>query len=202
MGDVIPVLYVVNKDLQTLYERFPLLVQLFMYFLGDGTFETECLIYISSTYRELLENYVKEVVEPLRDFVVKCYVKSYNKARSSEHRLYIRLANSLLEVFKLAYTYVKEDNVERLLELFKLLIERSNNTVELLSVYALRGFFDAEGSIHWKRGRGLEVKLSTSSRSLYQLCKFCLTNLGLRYGETLDSRRDRKLKRDYYYIRL
>ena len=122
----------------------------------------------------------------------------YKKRNTIEYRLYIKLTEQTTKLFHKAYAATHSENVESLLE-----IVYDNNEYEVSTSCAiLRGLFDAEGSVYWHHGRGIEIKISTSSKSLLALCTKSLGVLGLHYNVTIDRRRDLKHKRDYYYVRL
>jgi len=66
----------------------------------------------------------------------------------------------------------------------------------------LKGFFDAEGGLYWRKGHGLEIKFSTTHKSLKEATIYSLEKLNIKYSIYIDKRFDRKHEKPCYYVRV
>jgi len=167
------------------------------YFLGDGTLEHNSRKpYFSSKYLKLLQLYMFKIktVFPDTELSIRKYAKdSYRQVY--EYRLYVE--NSNTELSQLLTKYFRALRTKTIAKLVSTFL-----STDLHAKLFLKGFFDSEGGLYWRKGHGLEIKFSTTNEDLKEITIHSLNKLNIKHSVYVDRRFDKKHKKPCYYVRV
>jgi len=131
--------------------REKLYVDIIAYFLGDGTLERNSKKpYFSSKYLKLLLLYMFKIktIFPETILSIRKYTKKSRRKHEQQHeyRLYVEETNTkLAHILLQHYNFLQAGTLD-----LRVLNPILNSTLHV-SLF-LKGFFDAEGGLYWKRG--------------------------------------------------